>query len=90
MDDERQQGSWWGNLETIHPDEDHEDYIEEQNDGEKRKKLIAVVVVVGVILVLFLGGVTAFTVFSSNKGNGLDTKKEQTQTQKKRVLSPSW
>ena len=26
---------------------------------------------------------TAFTVFSSNKGNGLDTKKEQTQTQKK-------
>lgn len=37
MDDERQQGSWWGNLETIHPDEDHEDYIEEQNDGEKRK-----------------------------------------------------
>lgn len=83
MDDERQQGSWWGNLETIHPDEDHEDYIEEQNDGEKRKKLIAVVVVVGVILVLFLGGVTAFTVFSSNKGNGLDTKKEQTQTQKK-------
>ena len=28
MDDERQQGSWWGNLETIHPDEDHEDYIE--------------------------------------------------------------
>ena len=25
MDDERQQGSWWGNLETIHPDEDHEE-----------------------------------------------------------------
>lgn len=83
MDDERQQGSWWGNLETIHPVEDHEDYVEEQNDGEKRKKLIAVVVVVGVILVLLLGGVTAFTVLSSNKGNGLDTKEEQTQTQKK-------
>ena len=32
---------------------------------------------------LFLGGVTAFTVISSNKGNDSDTKKEQTQTQKK-------
>lgn len=32
---------------------------------------------------LLLGGVTAFTVLSSNKGHDSDTKKEQTQTQKK-------
>lgn len=83
MDDEKQQGSWWGNLETISSVEDHENFTEEQNDDERRKKFIAVVVAVGIVLVLLLGGVTAFTVLSSNKGNDSDTKKEQTQTQKK-------
>lgn len=38
---------------------------------------------IGIVLVLLLGGVTAFTVLSSNKGHDSDTKKEQTQTQKK-------
>ena len=47
------------------------------------KKFIIIAAVIGIVLVLLLGGVTAFTVLSSNKGHDSDTKKEQTQTQKK-------
>ena len=100
---DKHEGAWWGNLETLKPSQVQSDYSYVDED-DRRKKFIIIAAVIGIVLVLLLGGVTAFTVLSSNKGHDSDTKKEQTQTQKKetstenakkknplkRVLSPSW
>ena len=84
MNDEndKHEGAWWGNLETPNPSQMQSDYSYVDEDV-RRKKFIIIAAVIGIVLVLLLGGVTAFTVLSSNKGNGSDTKKEQAQTQKK-------
>lgn len=79
---DKHEGAWWGNLETLKPSQVQSDYSYVDED-DRRKKFIIIAAVIGIVLVLLLGGVTAFTVLSSNKGNGLDTKEEQTQTQKK-------
>lgn len=81
-ENEKHEGAWWGNLETLNPSPMQSDYNYVDED-DRRKKFIIIAAVIGIVLVLFLGGVTAFTVLSSNKGNDSDTKKEQTQTQKK-------
>lgn len=79
---DKHEGAWWGNLETLKPSQVQSDYSYVDED-DRRKKFIIIAAVIGIVLVLLLGGVTAFTVLSSNKGNDSDTKKEQTQTQKK-------
>lgn len=81
-ENEKHEGAWWGNLETLNPSPMQSDYNYVDED-DRRKKFIIIAAVIGIVLVLFLGGVTAFTVLSSNKDNASDTKKEQTQTQKK-------
>ena len=86
MNDEndKHEGAWWGNLETLKPSQVQSDYsyVDDVDEDNRRKKFIIIAAVIGIVLVLLLGGVTAFTVLSSNKGNDSDTKKEQTQTQK--------
>lgn len=79
---DKHEGAWWGNLETLKPSQVQSDYSYVDED-DRRKKFIIIAAVIGIVLVLLLGGVTAFTVLSSNKGHDSDTKKEQTQTQKK-------
>ena len=78
---DKHEGAWWGNLETLKPSQVQSDYSYVDED-DRRKKFIIIAAVIGIVLVLLLGGVTAFTVLSSNKGHDSDTKKEQTQTQK--------
>lgn len=79
---DKHEGAWWGNLETLKPSQVQSDYSYVDED-DRRKKFIIIAAVIGIVLVLLLGGVTAFTVLSSNKVHDSDTKKEQTQTQKK-------
>lgn len=81
---DKHEGAWWGNLETLKPSQVQSDYSYVDED-DRRKKFIIIAAVIGIVLVLLLGGVTAFTVLSSNKSNDSDTKKEQTQTQKKKT-----
>lgn len=75
---DKHEGAWWGNLETLKPSQVQSDYSYVDED-DRRKKFIIIAAVIGIVLVLLLGGVTAFTVLSSNKGHDSDTKKEQTQ-----------
>ena len=79
---DKHEGAWWGNLETLKPSQVQSDYSYVDED-DRRKKFIIIAAVIGIVLVLLLGGFAAFTVISSNKGNDSDIKKEQTQTQKK-------
>ena len=81
-ENEKHEGAWWGNLETLNPDQVQSDYSYIDED-DRRKKFIIIAAAIGIVLVLLLGGFAAFTVISSNKGNGSDIKKEQTRTQKK-------
>ena len=80
-EDEKHEEAWWGNLETLNPDQVQSDYTYVDEDN-RRKKFIIIAAAIGIVLVLLLGGFAAFTVISSNKGNDSDIKKEQTQTQK--------
>ena len=71
---DKHEGAWWGNLETLKPSQVQSDYSYVDED-DRRKKFIIIAAVIGIVLVLLLGGVTAFTVLSSNKCHDSDTKK---------------
>lgn len=61
---DKHEGAWWGNLETLKPSQVQSDYSYVDED-DRRKKFIIIAAVIGIVLVLLLGGVTAFTVLSS-------------------------
>lgn len=65
---DKHEGAWWGNLETLKPSQVQSDYSYVDED-DRRKKFIIIAAVIGIVLVLLLGGVTAFTVLSSNTGH---------------------
>ena len=85
---DKHEGAWWGNLETLKPSQVQSDYSYVDED-DRRKKFIIIAAVIGIVLVLLLGGVTAFTVLSDLN----DRPRLRMQRRKnplKRVLSPSW
>lgn len=82
-DDENQHESWWGNLETIQTVDKQPEYDYMDNDDVKRKKFILIAVVIGTVLMLLLGGMTAFTVLSGNK-SAEPQEKAQTQVPAKK------
>ena len=97
---DKHEGAWWGNLETLKPSQVQSDYSYVDED-DRRKKFIIIAAVIGIVLVLLLGGVTAFTVIKvttqiqrKNKRK-LRKKRPRLRMQRrknplKRVLSPSW
>lgn len=72
---DKHEGAWWGNLETLKPSQVQSDYSYVDED-DRRKKFIIIAAVIGIVLVLLLGGVTAFTVLSSNNQSSMNRFKE--------------
>ncbi len=72
-----------GKSETLKPSQVQSDYSYVDED-DRRKKFIIIAAVIGIVLVLLLGGVTAFTVLSSNKGHDSDRRKNKRKLRKKR------
>ena len=61
---DKHEGAWWGNLETLKPSQVQSDYSYVDED-DRRKKFIIIAAAIGIVLVLLLGGFAAFTVIST-------------------------
>lgn len=51
---DKHEGAWWGNLETLKPSQVQSDYSYVDED-DRRKKFIIIAAAIGIVLVLLLG-----------------------------------
>ncbi len=82
---DKHEGAWWGNLETLKPSQVQSDYSYVDED-DRRKKFIIIAAVIGIVLVLLLGGVICFTVLQVIKVTTQIQRKNKRKLRKKRLL----